>query len=70
MAQMDWVSRIARARLTLLSQVQLESLQEFKSKWLTSQAELKQQLKIAQDAADSATARLNTELVPLQVRGV
>ena len=47
-------------------QIQLDQLLEFKAKWLTQQADLKNQLKHAQDALAESQKKTDDELGPLQ----
>ena len=47
-------------------QIQLDQLLEFKGKWLQQQADLKNQLKHAQDALAESQKKIDDELGPLQ----
>lgn len=52
--------------LCYAAQIQLEQLQEFKSKWVTQVADLKNQLKHAQDELAERKASAGDETGPLQ----
>ena len=59
---------VTRANDVLMDvlQIQLDQLLEFKAKWLTQQADLKNQLKHAQDALSESNKKIDDELGPLQ----